>query len=63
MSSCSVKWKIQPQDRYVKRWQPAVDCWEQGARVVKAIGFDADEQRRAKIDADDKYLYWYPLLD
>lgn len=49
-SACSAKWKIRPQHLWIKDWQPARDCWAQGGRVRKMIGFDASphEQRRRK---------------
>jgi hypothetical protein len=39
--SCSVKFKVEPQDRFVRTWQPAIACWARGGKVVKAIGYDA----------------------
>lgn len=60
--SCSAKYKIQPQDFFCNNYQPCVDVWASGAKVTKFIGYDADEERRAKIKADDKYEYTYPLI-
>jgi hypothetical protein len=31
--SCSLKWKAAPQHAFVKRWQPALDCWASGGRL------------------------------
>jgi hypothetical protein len=62
-SSCSEKWKHQPQERYVNNWQPAKDAWAAGRKVHKCLGIDAGEARRAKIDEDEKYRYWYPLIE
>jgi hypothetical protein len=63
--SCSIKWKRQPQDRYVRTWQPAMECWDSGNKVRKLIGFEAGEERRRYGDQGDdpKYDYWYPLID
>lgn len=69
--SCSLKYKRTPQDQFVRRWEPAQRCWQQGKRVVKAIGFDAGpadlrRQRYAEGQqpADDpRYHNWYPLID
>jgi hypothetical protein len=66
--SCSLKWKAAPQHAYVKRWQPALECWASGGRVTKAIGFDAgprDQRRRnhAGNANDPRYEYWYPLIE
>jgi hypothetical protein len=61
--SCSVRYKIGPQDRYVRSWRPALECWRRGGRVVKAIGFDAgpSDSRRHHHAQDDEHRYWYPL--
>lgn len=74
MHSCSVKWKIQPQDYYVQGctskynfqpgWQPALDAWAQGINPVKAIGYDdgkADRKRAGKVHGKvhDKKLNGY----
>jgi hypothetical protein len=44
--SCSVKWKRQPQDKYILAMFPPADVLRDGRRVVRAIGFDASEARR-----------------
>lgn len=63
--SCSIKWKRVPQDRRVKEWTPALECWDVGGKVRKLIGFDASEERRRYGDCGDdpKYDYRYPLMD
>jgi hypothetical protein len=86
--SCSLVFKKEPQDRYVagKRerapgkgwvtiggWQPALDAWTAGGKVVKAIGYDngtADGKRAARYcekggSETDKarFDYWYPLRE
>lgn len=62
--SCSQKYKIRPQDKFCDRWQPAVDCWNSGRRVVKAIGYDFGprDSRRATIKDNEKYNFIYPLI-
>lgn len=65
--SCSVKWKIQPQDLWVSKWQLAKDIWHDGGKVVKLIGYDAspaDSRRYAnRLGVEDpRYDYLYPLL-
>jgi hypothetical protein len=63
--SCSIKWKREPQDRRVRSWEPAQECWDAGGRVRKLIGFDASEERRRYADNGDdpQYRHWYPLMD
>lgn len=60
---CSLKHKRAPQDKYVNNYQSAKKIWKSGGKVTKFIGYDFDEQRRAKIKDDDKYIYSYPLID
>jgi hypothetical protein len=66
--SCSLKWKVAPQDAFVRNWRPALDCWAAGGMVRKAIGYDAgpaDIRRRNHAGSleDDNYQYWYPLIE
>ena len=61
--SCSDKYKIRPQDRYLKEWQPAIDSWAKGGKVVKLIGYDADEKHRQKDYDTKRYIVQYPLAE
>lgn len=66
--SCSLKWKVQPQNKFTDAWDPARVAWAAGARVTKAIGYDAgpqDSKRYAQVEnaLDPKYDYVYPLRD
>lgn len=63
--SCSLKWKIAPQDKFCNHWEPALRCWRSGRRVIKAIGYDAgpSDGRRIKEFRDPKYSFWYPLRE
>jgi hypothetical protein len=62
--SCSLKYKKQPQDKFVRGWGPARACWARGGKVVKAIGYDAGpaDSRRTRYEEDEEYRYWYPLV-
>lgn len=60
---CSQKYKIQPQDKFCNNYQPIKDLWGVGQRVVKYIGYDADEPHRVKDYPSDKYIYRYPLVE
>ena len=60
---CSVKWKRQPLDRYVRDWKPATEAWERGEKVMRLIGIDAGERHRAVLDEDKRYRYRYPLVE
>lgn len=66
--SCSLKWKATPQKKWLKAWQPAIDCWAAGGKVLRAVGFDAsgaDKKRRCAAESidDPAFEYWYPLQD
>lgn len=76
--SCSIVFKIEPQNKFIKTWTPALIAWASGQRVRKVIGYDngaQDCRRRAKADravakkadaghADAwQYEYWYALQD
>lgn len=61
--SCSLKYKVGPQDKYVNNWQPAKSMWKSGGKVTKLIGIHAGEAHRAKFTEDEKYLYEYPLIE
>ena len=66
--SCSQKWKIQPQDRWVSDWKPAQDCWRRGGKVLKLIGYDAspaDSRRYAHREGhiSERFDYRYPLRE
>ena len=65
---CSAKWKVDPQQKYLRTWKPALDAWSQGIAIRAAIGFDCtpNEQRRtfrtSKHDSD-QVTHWFPLQD
>jgi hypothetical protein len=67
-SSCSLKYKRAPQDAFLATWQPALDAWKRGQKVMRLIGFDAgprDSARyahAAKIH-DPLYDYRHPLRE
>jgi len=61
--SCSERWKIRPQNKFLKTWAPAVEAWARGERVVKLVGFDAGESHRAKDFTDDRFIVRYPLIE
>ena len=63
---CSMKFKIRPQDKYVKAWRPAIAAWSAGRKVLRLVGFDADEpQRAARQEAmvSDKWEWEHPLIE
>ena len=61
--SCSLKYKVQPQDKFVNNWGPAQAAWKSNTKCTKFIGYDAGEERRAKIQSDNQYDYRYPLIE
>lgn len=63
LSSCAMRWKIEPQEKFLRQWQPARDAWARGLKPFKVLGYDGGEQRRASITEDKLLRYWYPLLE
>lgn len=61
--TCSSKFKIEPQDRELNRWDLARKQWKSGGKVLKFIGYDADEPHRVKNYDDKKFDVRYPLID
>lgn len=62
--SCSDKWKIQPQDKLLNNFPPAIEIWKAGGKVTKALGYDAGERRRGEnMKEDEKFKFWFPLKD
>lgn len=62
--ACSEKHKIRPQERWANNHEGITDEWAAGRRVVKCIGYDADEPQRAMTDhSDDRWLYRHPLIE
>lgn len=62
--TCSQRWKIAPQEKYLEHWEPARAAWSRGDRVVTAIGYDADETERSYSAKDtDHYQRWLPLRE
>lgn len=59
---CSVKWKRQPMDEWIREWPVAIAAWEAGLFVVRYIGIHAGEQHRGNIPNDDEFLYDRPLV-
>lgn len=60
---CSLKFKVQPQDKFYNHFPTTQASWHRGERVVKLIGYDADERHRARRSGDTKYWYRHPLIE
>ena len=63
---CSDHYKIRPQHKFIKSWQPAIDTWAKGEKCIKYIGYDAGETRRmenALKRVDNMYENKYPLIE
>lgn len=63
LRDCSDKWKIRPQKRYMAAYQPAVDAWARGEKIINFIGFDAGEPWRANDRESKQYEYRYLLIE
>jgi hypothetical protein len=64
--SCSLKFKVRPQNLWCDQWSPAIRAWRRGDKVIKFIGYDAgpkDSRRGHDMTEDDDYQYEYPLRE
>lgn len=63
--ACSQKFKIEPQDKYIRNWKPAKQEWKNGRKLIKLIGYDMDECHRARKApaGDNRYINRYPLIE
>lgn len=61
--TCSLKFKQEPQRKFVEAWEPAYADWLCGKPVTKLIGFDADEPHRAIQSPEPGYVNRYPLIE
>ena len=66
--TCSLKHKVGPQEKYCNHEPNCLAAWARGERVIKFIGFDADEEQRRDhaivYDVQDrKYRKEYPMID
>jgi hypothetical protein len=67
MHTCSILFKINPQDEFLRAWAPAQEAWARGAKVVKCVGFDAGEDHRVKrcnpYQETEQYVLRFPLRE
>jgi hypothetical protein len=61
--SCSDKYKVRPQNNFVAADSRAQALWTAGGKVIRCIGYHADESERAGITEDRRYRYRYPLIE
>jgi hypothetical protein len=61
--TCSEKFKIRAQEKFVRHYPPTKALLKSGVKLVKVIGYDAGESRRAKPYVHHEYDYWYPLIE
>lgn len=46
--TCAMKFKVEPQQKWARRWKLAQEAWAAGVKVRKFIGFEAGETHRLK---------------
>src|SRR5262249_43907268 len=64
IKGCAEMHKHRPQNKWLNSWWQAKQAWAAGERIVKCIGFDADEAHRASGNWDDaKVTMRYPLIE
>lgn len=69
-AGCSVKWKRQPMDRFLRKYMRAEGLWQKrgkdrtnGIQVERVIGIDWGEQHRGQIPDDSEWRYSFPLIE
>jgi len=61
---CSVKWKGQPIDAAVKAHPATIKAQSEGRRVIRVLGYDADEPHRwNRFNDNDLWSWWAPLVE
>lgn len=62
--TCSHRFKIVPQEKYIQSWPLAQGAWEMGMQVVKCIGFETGEEKRTfRFPDNPKYKPRFPLQE
>ena len=61
--TCSQRWKLEPQERYLNSWMPAREAWAEGRKVTQTIGIDAGEPHRVREYASERSVSWFPLVE
>lgn len=61
--TCSIKYKVQPQEQTINKWEMARRFWKNNNKVIKIVGYGYEEQKRiakARLE-DEKYYLRFPL--
>lgn len=61
--TCSEKFKIRAQEKFIHHYPETRALLKSGQKLLKVIGYDAGEARRAKLYVHPEYDYWYPLIE
>lgn len=63
--SCSLVFKKEPQEKWMRHYAPAQTVWARGEKVECAIGYDAGprDMRRSTLADDEHYRYRYFLRE
>jgi hypothetical protein len=64
--SCATKWKVEPSERLIRGWQPAIRAWSYGMPVIQCIGFENEKHEIARCNRlpdSPKYSYRMPLIE
>ena len=61
--TCSEKYKTRAQDKFLNNYPATKAIFRAGGKIIKVVGFDAGEPRRAVVYEHQKYDNWYPLVE
>lgn len=64
--SCATKWKVEPQHKFLRNWDPAKRAWAAGLPIVQSIGFENEKHEIARcnrLPEDPRFIYRMPLIE
>jgi len=61
--TCSEKFKTRAQEKFIHHYSETRAVLKSGQKLLKVIGYDAGEERRAKPYVHPEYDYFYPLIE
>lgn len=60
---CALRWKLEPQEKYVAKWAPFIACRAAGDKPFRAKGYEYGEENRATVHEDDYGRNVHPLIE
>jgi hypothetical protein len=61
--TCSARFKVEPQEKWLRNSPQVRAEWEAGRTITKVIGFEYGEERRVRPSKDPRMVNRYPLIE